>query len=821
MQGLHSKNLWSFLPIWVIGGNWGKILDRQMDKLCYNSIVVIAAIHTGPYRFTGGVLLAKRVENTKNQGENKRDRRLLRILGTLALIAVVTGAMLACMAAMYVKVVIMPEANLELTDFSLNLTTTVYYKDQETDKDVELQQLHGTENRIWIGYDEIPQNLIDAAIAIEDKRFYKHHGVDWIRTVKGILNMFTGQDIQGGSTLTQQLIKNLTTENQVTVKRKIKEIFRALEFEDNYSKKDILEWYLNCIFLGEGCNGVYTASYAYFGKHVSDLSLAECASLIGITNNPSRYNPYRNQEQNKLRQEWILWQMRDQGYISEDEYNEAMSETLQFVRGEDETRELTVYSWYVDAVIDEVIADLRKTYNLSEQAAAAMVYSGGLQIYSCLNPTVQAAVDGVYSDRANLNYTSPSGQPMQSAMTIVDNETGNIVAVAGGVGKKSGSRAWNRATRTVRPPGSAIKPLGVYAPAIEMGFITPITIEEDSPYEGSWPVNSYGSYKGKMTMIEALRVSANTVAVKVLAKYVTPEISYQFMRDRFHIQLVESRTIASKVYSDIALAPLALGGLTDGVSTYDMAAAYSVFPRGGIYYSPSTYAKVLDSDGKVLLERNSEGQVALKQKTTYYINNMLENVVNSGTGTAANFRGMTLAGKTGTTSSRKDLWFVGYSPYYTAAVWTGYDQQEAMRNVSGNPSTVLFRKVMQKVHANLPNKKFEAPPSSSLVAVSYCKVSGLLATEYCTDHVGVASLFKEDIPKAYCKVHTKSSVEPKPFDINDPTTWPKDDPNFRPEDPSTWPNAGAGNENGNNGNGQTPPTNGTPTPKPDETPVEE
>jgi penicillin-binding protein 1A len=446
----------------------------------------------------------------------------------------------------------------------------------------------------------------------------------------------------------------------------------------------------------------------------------------------------------------------------------------------------------VDAVIDQVIADLKDKYNLSEQAAAGMVYSGGLQIYSCMNPDVQAAVDAVYSERGNLDYTSPSGQQMQSAITIVDNETGNVVALAGGVGQKTESRILNRATQTVRPPGSSIKPLSVYAPAIEMGFITPVTVETDSPYENSWPVNSYHSYRGAMTMIEALRVSCNTVAVKVLAKYVTPEVSYQFMRDRFHIQLVESRTIGSKLYSDIALAPLALGGLTDGVSTYDMAAAYSVFPRGGVYYKPSTYNKVLDNEGKVLLERDGNAEVALKQKTTFYINNMLENVVLSGTGTSANFRGMTLAGKTGTTTSRKDLWFAGYSPYYTAAIWTGYDKQEAMRNVNGNPSAKLFKKVMEKVHANLPYKKFTSPDSNSIVAVQYCTKSGLLATEYCGSNVGTVTLFKEDVPKAYCKTHTKPEV--KPFDINDESTWPKNDPNFNPEDPSTFPNHSSGEE---------------------------
>lgn len=803
-----------------MGGIYGtKILDRQMVKLWYNRCVIPFTHNAFNMSESGGVLLAKRTENMQKSKGKKETRPALRVLGTIALIGLVTCALLACMAALYIRLVIIPDADVKLTDFDMNLTTTVYYNDKKTGQPKELDPpLHGTENRIWIPYDKIPKNLIEAAVAIEDKRFYKHHGVDWIRTVKGVLSMFTGQDIQGGSTLTQQLIKNLTTENQVTVKRKVKEIFRALSVEDHNSKEKILEWYLNCIFLGEGCNGVYTASYAYFGKPVSDLSLAQCASLIGITNNPSLYDPYRNETANKERQENILWQMKDQGKISDAEYNEAIAEKLKFVRGKDEVQKQVIYNWYVDTVIDEVVSDLKTTYHYSDQAAAAMVYSGGLKIYTNMDPDVQAAVDEVYSNRENLNYSSATGQPMQSAITVVDNESGNVVAIAGGVGEKKGSRVLNRAAwKTKRPPGSAIKPLAVYAPGIELGFITPLSVEQDSPHEGTWPVNSYGSYRGKMTMMEALRVSCNTIAVKVLAKFVTPDVSYQFMRDRFHIQLVESRTVGEKVYSDIDLAPLALGGLTDGVSTWDMAAAYSVFPREGIYYEPSTYSKVLDNEGKVLLERKSTGQVAIKPKTSYYINEMLENVVASGTGTVANFKGMPIAGKTGTTSSKKDLWFVGYTPYYTAAVWTGYDQQEAMRNVGANPSAVLWRKVMQKVHVNLPYEKFAAPPSDNLVAVTYCKTSGALATQSCPS-TGVISLFKEDVPKSTCQTH-KHGTKPKPhFDVNDKSTWPTD-PNFKPEDPSTWPKQ-AGNGESGTGDGQattdpavpvTPPANADET----------
>lgn len=822
--------------------------------------------------------------NYTNHSENKPKKRrrshggipaaTLKVLGTIVLIGITTGAILACFSAIYIKTVIMPDTKLKLTDFSLDLTTTMYYTDAGTGERVEMQTLHGDENRVWVDFNELPKNLIDAAVAIEDKRFYEHHGVDWIRTAKSVINMFTGQDIQGGSTLTQQLIKNITDDNQVTVKRKITEIFRALELEKTHSKEDILEWYLNYIYLGEGCSGVYTASYAYFGKNVSELSLAECASLISITNNPSVYNPYTNRENNKQRQELVLSQMCEQHYISEEERDQAIAQELVFLRGEDEARASTIFTWYEDQVITDVITDLSNTMGISEDAAADMVYSGGLEIDTCFDPNVQAAVDAVYSNRDNLNYTSASGQLLQSGITVIDNVTGNVVALSGGIGEKTGSRGWNRATDTVRPPGSSIKPLSVYGPALDMGLITPATVVEDSPYQmvgdSPWPIDSYGEYRGLMTVYEALQDSANTVAVRVLGDYITPQIAFDFLTQKLGFTtLVESKVVGNEVYTDIGLSQLALGGLTNGVSTYEMAAAYSTFARSGVYTTPRTYTKVTNSDGEVLLENKSVSEVVMKESTAWYINYMLKNVVAAGTGTNAKFSGMTIAGKTGTTSSRKDLWFVGYTPYYTAAVWTGYDQQERLGSSLGNPSTTLWRKVMSAVHENLAKKDFEAPSGAEIVTASYCLDSGLLATEYCKNdprgsRVTTGQFLKDDVPTQYCTIHTPVEVcvdspilradgtetgmyhlagpycpqesirtisvldylrtklngsvvlkddiylksylelaglcdvhtqfipDPADFDINDPATWPMDDPLFDPLDPTTWPDTGSG-----------------------------
>ena len=716
--------------------------------------------------------------------KRKNHGRGFKAVMTVVLILVITMVMLLCMAAIYIKNVIIPEASLEMADFNPNLTSTMYYKDPDTGNYEVMQTLYGSENRVWVDLSEIPKNLQNAAVAIEDKRFYDHNGVDWVRTAKAILLMFTGGDIQGGSTITQQLIKNMTDDDEVTVKRKVMEIFRALEFEKNYSKEEILEAYLNYISLGQGCNGVYTAAYTYFGKHVSELSLAECASLIAITNSPSKYDPLSKREitdaetgetkttaqYNKERQELILQAMLEQGMISQEEYDQAVAEELVFNTsgddGESESTQTTstVYSWYEDQVINDVIDDLVATYGWSETYAQDMVFSGGLEIYTCMNPDVQAAVDSVYQDQSNLNYTSSSGQQLQSAITIVDNSTGEVVAMAGGMGEKTVSRGLNRATGSLRPPGSSIKPLSVYAPAIELNLVTPLTVVEDSPHSQvdgrDWPVNAIGVYKGDMTVSQAVKESTNTVAVKVL-DMVGAETSFNFMQDKFHIELVRSLTKNNTTYTDINLASLALGGLTQGVSTYDMAAAYSTFARQGTYIEPKTYTMVTDSNRQVLLRNESEEETILAERTTYYITEMLQQVVTGGsgaTGKAANFSGQEIAGKTGTTTSRRDLWFVGYTPYYCAAVWTGYPKTNEKISASGNPAITMWKPVMQKIHEHLENKSF-AKPASGLEQVTVCADSGLRCTDACLSDIRGSRAVQVTVaagtaPTESCNLHT-------------------------------------------------------------------
>lgn len=690
---------------------------------------------------------------------------VFRILGSLLLVLLTTTVILALFATIYIKNCIQPNVKLNLKDFLMNKSSEIYYTDPDTGQPVKLQNLTGDPNRVWVKYEDMPKALEYAAVSIEDKRFYKHNGVDWYRTSGAFFNMFLGmKDNFGGSTITQQLIKNLTSEDQVTVQRKILEIFRALEFEKNYTKEEIMEWYLNNIYLGEGCYGVNSAALTYFDKSAKDLTVAECASLISITNNPSKYDPYISAERNKERQELILAVMYEQKYITKDQYDEAMAQQLVFKRAEASQPKTAVYSYYVDQVISDVIADLMKEWDISYNAATELLYSGGYKIYCNMNPKVQEAVDHVYQNAKNLPYHSSSGQQLQSGITVIDPYTGYVVAISGGMGEKTSSRSWSRATNTIRPPGSSIKPLSVYAPALELGLITPATVFDDTPYSvigrNAWPVNVDGIYSGLTTVTNAVRVSKNTVAVKVLSK-VTPRYAYDFLTQKMGItSLVAQREINGETYSDINLAPLALGGLTDGVSTREMAAAYAAFINKGVYTDSTTYSKVLDNDGNLVLDNKPDTVTAVSEKTCFYINELLEGVVSSGTGTNAKFSGMTIAGKTGTTSSKKDTWFVGYTPYYVAAVWVGYDMQEKI-NASTNQAPILWKKVMSQVHSGLENKAFDQP--AGVKKVSYCLDSGLLPTSACRNdlrgsRVTSGYFFPEDVPRKYCGMHESVEV---------------------------------------------------------------
>lgn len=651
---------------------------------------------------------------------------------------------------------------LEIDNMRLNLTTFVYAEDSSTGEMVEVEQLYDDENRIWVSSSKIPENLKNAFISIEDERFYSHCGFDIKRLTGAVIQYITnkGKSSYGGSTITQQLIKNITKDDDYSVKRKIQEIYRAYNLERQLSKDEILEYYLNTIYLSRKCNGVASAAQTYFGKDVSKLSLAECATIAGITQFPSKYDPISNPENNKQRQLVILKKMYELGHITKAEYEDAKVEELKFAITKD-TPTTNIQSYYTDAAIEQIVNDLVAKYNYTKEYASKILYNGGLKIYLSMDTSIQEKLDEIYQDDSNFQKSSKATQP-QSSMVIMDPYTGEVKALIGGRGEKDANRTLNRATQTLRQPGSTIKPLSVYSPAVEYGLVEPSSLVNDSPVEyGDWaPRNDDRAFQGRITVAAALRGSRNVPAVKI-CDYLTPQASFDFVSNNYHIStLVESEKRNGKVFTDVGLSQIALGGLTDGVSVLEMCAAYCAFPNGGTYIKPSLYTRVLDSEGNVLLEHSSKGVVAISQTTAEAVTQMLTDAVNGGTGTAARLSKMPVAGKTGTTSSNNDRWFVGYTPYYVGAVWFGYDQPASLKGFSPNPAAVAWRKVMAKVHEELPNKKFFSDLDKNSKNIMICADSGKRATPSCTK-LKSKSYKNSKVPEKYCTEHEYAFNEDK------------------------------------------------------------
>ncbi len=648
---------------------------------------------------------------------------------------------------------------LDMEALTLNRNSVIVYVDPETGVETEVHRINAGENREWIDIEKTPEYLQNAFIAIEDERFMKHSGFDLLRTTKATFTYIGNKIIGrrgvslGGSTITQQLIKNITGENDQTPIRKIREISRAVALEKEFEKEEILELYINCIYLSRGCNGVQTASRAYFGKDASQLSLAECASIAGITQNPSAYDPISNPENNKSRQMLVLGKMLDLEYITQEEYDQAVAEELDFLDAEEAGKTSKVINPYF---VDQVIADVQKgleAKGYSPTLASKMVYTGGLKIYSQYKPEIQEIVENYYSNTKNF-----PGSGVQSAITVIDVQTGQIVAIAGGIGEKTANLTLNRASSSPRQPGSTIKPIAVYAPAIEYNIINPGSVYEDAArsYNGWSPRNYDHSYRGKVDVRSAVRTSLNTIPVQIVDE-MGAQKSFDFMTKNLGFTtLVERRDVNGKIYSDIGLSQLALGGLTDGVTTVEMAAAYSAFANGGIYYKPHTYTQVKDSEGNVILSGELAGKVAMKPSTAFIMTQMLREVVSSGTGGGASVSGVSYtAGKTGTTSDNNDRWFVGYTPYYAAAIWYGYDTPKEIY-ASGNPCIPVFRNIMNDIHKTLDNTDRRMSVPNGVVSVSYCTYTGLRAAEDCTAET---AYFQSSKVPGYC-----SSDHPKEED---------------------------------------------------------
>lgn len=667
---------------------------------------------------------------------------LSRILITLVLIGVLCGCFCGIAFAMYVHIYINPSAQETAAEISkglgLNLNSFIYAKESDSDEYTLYETIKGKENREWVDSDKIPDTLKNAVVAIEDERFYKHHGVDWVRTIGAVKGWLLGGTQYGGSTITQQLIKNITADNDYSVKRKVNEIFRAFALEKEIDDKDrILVMYLNTIYLGYNSYGVQTAAMQYFDKDVSQLDLAESAVLAGLTNNPSIYDVYNHPEKVKKRQETILAQMLDQKMISQEEYEAAVAEELNYRPYEEYQQEIkSTYSYFTDEVIKDVINDLMTEKGYSRLVAENMVYSGGLNIYATIDTKVQNALDEVWANADNFPNTEKYGEIPQSAMVITDKQ-GNIVGIAGGRGEKTSSRGFSYASDARRQPGSSIKPLATYGPAMDAGIATPDTTVYDRALiqdaDGNpWPMNDGKYPTGRaMTVKEGMTRSLNTISAQLL-KQLTPQKSYEFMTQQLGFKLVDSRTNEDgTVQSDIDLAPLALGALTDGVTVREMAGGFSTFINDGVYGGTRTYTKVTDSEGNTIMENTPNTDKGFTNvRTAYYMLDCLQNVTAHGTAYGIQLDGVETGGKTGTTPSNIDIWFCGITPKYSGAVWVGYEHNYRLDGLYGRNAANIWLAVMQKVHAGDSGLVFDSHPQD-FEEVTYCMDTGLLASGAC------------------------------------------------------------------------------------------
>lgn len=680
----------------------------------------------------------------------------------ISLITIVAFTALIIVGYVFVNILAVtngePVINLESAKNNQNQTSFLYATDSDG-KQIELLRLHGTENRIWVDLDKIPQNVRNAFIALEDKRFNDHKGVDWKRTAGVIL--LSKYEGQGGSTITQQLVKNITGNNEVTYVRKYKEILTALNLEKNYSKDQILEAYLNTLYLGQGCYGVETAAETYFGKEVSELNYAESAVIAAITQKPYSLDPIKNPESNRKRQIYCLDEMLAQKKITQEEYEEALNYDLIFTTDDDyvpsaaeierqknkkeATNNKEVHSFYVDFVIDDLIDSLQKELECSYKEATNMIYGGGLKIYTAVDLDVQKKLENIY-----VNKTNWLDKKAQSSMTIMD-YNGRVVAIVGQAGEKEGNRVLNRAADSPRPPGSTIKPLSSYAPAIELGEITWSTYIRDSSitYNGErWPKNYSGNFgSGANTTVQvALAKSLNTVPARICVKMIGTETAYDFVKNKFHI----STTVDGE---DNNPAPLVVGSMNVGITSLDMTAAYASFGNGGNYYEPYAFFYVENSVGEVILDnRNPKSEQILSPETAEIMRHMMETVTTAsyGTGYKYKVKGFTNYAKTGTTDNNYDKWMVGGTPYYVAAVWYGYDIPKSI-NTSGNPAGTIYKTVMDKIHAGLADKEFV--DVSDAVKRYYCTSTGKLASSSCAKAVGWFN--EKDLP-SYCSGHYRA-----------------------------------------------------------------
>lgn len=612
-----------------------------------------------------------------------------------------------------------------------------------------IAKLGSEQKNIKVSYSDIPDNLKNAYISIEDQRYFKHNGIDIKRTGGAILTYIThmGKSSFGGSTITQQLVKNITGDTDDTISRKVKEWFKAWTLETEFSKEEILEQYFNIIYVGPNMYGVGTASQYYFSKSCNELSLEECAFLAGMNNAPNSYNPFGekdNSERIIKRTKIVLGKMLELNYIDENSYNIAINNVengLIFNKGTIES-ESAVYSYHTDALISEVIEDLMKKYNISYEFATNYVNKAGLTIYSTQDSNIQKQTEEEFEKSKYVIKSSKSDKTSQSAMVIIDHKTGYVVSCVGGLGKKTEVRPLNRATQSVRQTGSVIKPLSVLIPAIDKKIITGVSIYDDTEkdFDNGYHPTDYNKSLGKITVRRAVESSQNIPFVEIMQK----------LQPKNSIKYLKKMGITTLTEEDENLV-LALGGLEKGISALEMAGAYAMIANDGVYIEPTFYTNVNNKFGKAVLRTTQSKRKVVSDDVAFIVKDLLTQPVNGSEGTATycKIQGIDVSAKTGTTDENYDRWLCGFTPYYTAVTWYGFDENETIEFNKKNPAGLLWAGVMSKIHSNLKSTQFDKPDSVEGCLV--CADTGMLANLNCTNTY--IEYFLEPTVPQLCDVH--------------------------------------------------------------------
>lgn len=724
---------------------------------------------------------------------------LVKFLKTMLAVLICAGVIVGTAAVVYLVKLANEPLDIDLDAKSMNLTSFIYVQNTESGQFEPYQEIYDDENRVWIDFEKIPDAMKKAIVAIEDKRFNKHHGVDWLRTGGAVVGLLTGSDSYGGSTLTQQLIKNVTLDNDVSIARKLREIFRALKLEKKYSKDQILEAYLNIVNFGGNCQGIEAASQLYFGKSATDCSIAECAAIVGITQNPSKWNPLIYPSNNKIRREIIINELFDQGLITEEEFNTAMeesanmkfvgysSQTVDDINYDDDDDDEYIQNWYIDAVFRQATKDIAAKYHISEDAAETKLYTEGLKIYSAMDLRAQEIME-----EEALNIDKSENPDLEIGMTMVGFD-GRVIATVGSSFPKSGALVFDRANMSVLQPGSSIKPIVVYPYALDKGIINYSSLLKDEPLKG-WgdepgPQNWYRYYKGSLTLFDAIEWSSNATAVQVMSM-IGPKNAYDEAVNK----------LGFKNLTDIdaeTLGGLSIGGLNGGVTVTEMANAITYIGNGGKVFDAYTYYYITDQSGNVIIDnRYQTGKQAYSEETASIMNRLLYNNVNSGWHTAApNARvsGWEISGKTGTTDDYYDSWFVGASPYASLAVWTGFDKPDTIDGNGTDVSSVTFSKVMTRYLEDKEHKSFRL--SDNVTSARYCTATGKLANDSMCASTAVGYYTWDNMPgtcsasdHAFVESETKPTEQPSTAPSTEPPTPPPTEPSSDPStDPSTDP----------------------------------